>query len=95
MSLQLLLISGVLLVVAIAIGIISENLMVGYDDCSMLHTVRATKDFNCASDLRMLMQVVFRYAAFILGFGAFLIPIFIDWRRQKLEKDEIESIKIS
>jgi len=68
--------------------------MAGYHDCTMLHTVGATDGLTCASDIRMLLQVVLRYAALILGFSAFLIPIFIVWRRHKLENHEIQSIKI-
>ena len=80
-----------LLAVAVICYISSEQIMLGYSDCSMLHTLGSWPE-NCASNLRMLSQRLFQYAAlaFFLLSGA--IPVFIERRRQKNLDEKIDSI---
>ncbi len=89
---KLSIIVGGFLVASIVCLVCSEQIMSGYDDCSMFHTVGATDGLNCATTQRMLGQRLFQYAslAFFL-LGGFL-PVFVEMRRQKIAAERVESI---
>lgn len=57
----------------------------------MLHTVGSRTE-NCATNLRMLGQRLFQYAAVAFFLLAGAIPVFIEWRRQKNSNEKIDSI---
>ncbi len=80
-----------LLAVAGICAFCSEQIMQGYEDCSMLHTVGSWTE-NCATNLRMLGHRLFQYAAVAFFLLAGAIPVFIERRRQKNSDEKIDSI---
>lgn len=88
---RLLLIIISLLAIASLSYISADQIMRGYSDCSMLHTIGSWPE-NCASNLRMLSQRIFQYAALAFFLLAGAIPIFIERRRQKDSNQKVESI---
>ncbi len=69
----------------------SDYVMVGYMDCSVLHTI--PHPTNCAAEVVMLSKELLRYCGLGLLFIAFFLPLFIAWRKEKFSKNGMESIK--
>ena len=92
-SMKLLLIIVSLLAVALVCLLMSEQIMTGYHDCSMLHTVGSRTE-GCASDMRLLFQPILRYAAGALGILVVVLPAFIDRRNDKRVSGNEEPLSI-
>lgn len=72
-----------------------------YQDCRLdepyfNHTIpSAPLPNNCASGTRMLTQALLQHTAIALFCLSILLPFFINWRQQRLDKNENDLIRIT
>jgi hypothetical protein len=91
-SKQILLMSALIILLSIGSFWLSNVVMQGYQDCRLdepffRHTPNTPLPNNCASGVRLLLQVVLGY----FGFGILLlllIPFFINWQQEQSTENE-------
>ena len=80
---------------------LSNYIMREHQDCRLdepyfNHTIPSTPlPNNCASGTRMLTQALLQYIAIALILLPIFLPFFINWRQQRLGKDENDLIRIT